>query len=229
MNEYQQYIALSRYARWLEEEGRRETWQETCERYINYWKNKFPHLAEEIQELLPATEGLHVMPSMRCLMTAGPALDRDNMAGFNCSYLAIDDVRAFDELMYVLMCGTGVGFSVERQEVNKLPAVAERMFKTETTISVRDSKVGWAKALRELISLLYAGHIPEIDYSKIRPAGARLKTFGGRASGPKPLKELFEFTINIFTNAVGRKLTSLECHDLACKIAEVVVVGGVEA
>jgi ribonucleoside-diphosphate reductase alpha chain len=225
--QYQEYIALSRYARWLPEEGRRETWEETCWRYVNYWKGK-GHITDEEGELLfSAISNTEVMPSMRALMTAGEALDRDNVAGFNCSFLAIDRQRAFDELMYVLMCGTGVGFSVERQFISKLPSVAEEMHESDTTIVVSDSKIGWATAFRELISLLYNGKIPKWDVSKVRKAGAPLKTFGGRASGPEPLDDLFKYSCNLFRNAVGRRLSSIEVHGLVCKIAEIVVVGGV--
>jgi ribonucleoside-diphosphate reductase alpha chain len=225
--QYQEYIALSRYARWLPEEGRRETWEETCWRYVNYWKDK-GHITDEEGELLfSAISNTEVMPSMRALMTAGEALDRDNVAGFNCSFLAIDRQRAFDELMYVLMCGTGVGFSVERQFISKLPSVAEEMHESDTTIVVSDSKIGWATAFRELISLLYNGKIPKWDVSKVRKAGAPLKTFGGRASGPEPLDDLFKYSCNLFRNAVGRRLSSIEVHGLVCKIAEIVVVGGV--
>lgn len=226
MNNYQQYIALSRYSRWIESDNRRETWEETVERYCKFFENKFP---KEVpyREIYKAIVNLEVMPSMRCLMTAGPALDRDNVAGFNCSYLAIDNIKAFDELMYVLMCGTGVGFSVERQYVNSLPVVAEEFHKTDSIIVVADSKIGWATAFRELVSLLYAGKIPSWNLDKVRPAGAKLKTFGGRASGPEPLNDLFKFTVSLFKRASGRKLNSLECHDLCCKIAEIVVVGGV--
>ena len=227
MSTYMQMIHMSRYARWDESKGRRELWEETVQRYINFWSDR-GDLDKKTQKLLfEAIHDLKVMPSMRCLMTAGPALDRDNVAGFNCSYLAVDDKRSFDELMYILMCGTGVGFSVERQYINKLPTVAEEFRDTDTVISVADSKIGWATALKELISLLYEGSIPSWDTSKVRPAGAKLKTFGGRASGPDPLVELFEFTVNLFKGAAGRKLNSLECHDLCCKIADIVVVGGV--
>ena len=227
MDQYQEFIAASRYARWLPEEGRRETWGETVWRYISFWHEKDKLTGDEARELGDAIQSLEVMPSMRCLMTAGPALERDNVAGFNCSYLPIDHPRAFDELMYILLCGTGVGFSVEEQYVYQLPDVAEEFNETATTIHVPDSKVGWAKSLRQLISLLYAGEIPEWDVSKVRPAGEALKTFGGRASGPQPLIDLFVFTTELFKHAAGRKLSSLEAHDLCCKIAEVIVVGGV--
>ena len=227
MDQYQQFIHKSRYARWLESEGRRETWKETCTRYVDFWKERGQLDDDDAKTVLQAIYDLDVMPSMRCMMTAGEALKRDNVAGFNCSYLHIDHVRAFDELMYVLMCGTGVGFSVELKLINKLKKIAESMHKTDTTIVVADSKMGWASAFRELISLLYAGKIPKWDMKKVRPAGARLKTFGGRASGPEPLDDLFHFTVGVFTKAAGRKLTSIECHDIVCKVADIVVVGGV--
>ena len=230
---YQQFIHLSRYSRWLEKEGRREAWEETVERYFKFFDE---HLSENQkfnldpalrQELKDAVLNLEIMPSMRALMTAGEALKRDNTAGYNCSYVAVNRVRAFDEILYILMCGTGVGFSVERQYVEKLPTIAEVFTDSDTTIIVQDSKAGWAKAFRELISLLIGGQVPKWDLSKIRPAGARLKTFGGRASGPKPLEDLFRFTTDTFKRAAGRKLTSIECHDIVCKVAEIVVVGGV--
>jgi len=224
---YSQFIYKSRYARWLEDEGRREDWLETVDRYVEFFAAKFPHLAEEIRPLGNAIVDCGVMPSMRSLMTAGPALEKSEVAGYNCSYLPIDHPRSFDELFYILLNGTGVGFSVERQYVNKLPEIPEILYDTDTTIVVADSKLGWARSLKELISLLYSGHIPTWDLSKVRPAGARLKTFGGRASGPGPIDELFRFTVSLFKKASGRKLSSLECHDLACKIAEVTVVGGV--
>jgi len=229
MDQYQQFIHKSRYARWLPEQSRRETWKETVQRYVDFFieREQLTEGSQETQEIYNAIYNLEVMPSMRCMMTAGEALKRDNVAGFNCSYLHIDHPRAFDELMYVLMCGTGVGFSVERNFINQLPAIAETMHNTDTTIVVADSKMGWASAFRELISLLYAGKIPKWDMRKVRPAGARLKTFGGRASGPEPLDDLFKFTVNIFRKAAGRKLTSLECHDVVCKVADIVVVGGV--
>jgi len=230
---YQEFIHLSRYSRWLESEKRRETWQETVKRYFDFFQNhlktkqKFILTPELRNELEAAVVNLEIMPSMRALMTAGEALDRDNTAGYNCSYVAVNRVRAFDEILYILMCGTGVGFSVERQYVEKLPTIAEEFTNSETTIVVQDSKAGWAKGYRELVSLLIGGQIPKWDVSKIRPAGARLKTFGGRASGPGPLEDLFRFTTDTFKKASGRKLTSIECHDIVCKIAEVVVVGGV--
>ena len=225
---YEEFIALSRYARWVESENRRETWEETVERLITFWEGRFPKYSKLLrEEIQPAIFSTEVMPSMRSLMTAGPALDRDEVAGFNCSYVAVDDVKVFDEIMYVLMCGTGLGFSVERQYITNLPEVAEEFSNTETTIVVGDSKIGWSKAFRELISLLYQGRIPQWDISKVRPSGAKLKTFGGRASGPKPLVDLFKFSIELFKKAKGRKLNSIEVHDLVCKIADIVVVGGV--
>ena len=224
--DFMTYIHKSRYARWLDSEGRRETWEETVARYCNFWAQKYPDTFP-YDRVYKAIYNKEVMPSMRALMTAGAALERDNIAGFNCSYIAVDDVRAFDEIMYVLMNGTGVGYSVERQSINKLPEVAEQFYNTDTVISVADSKAGWSTAFRQLISLLYQGLVPSWDTSKVRPAGARLKTFGGRASGPAPLDELFRFAIALFTKAAGRRLTSVECSDLVCKTAEVVVVGGV--
>jgi len=232
---YQEFIHLSRYARWNEDTGRRETWQETVARYFDFMqdhlkKNNKTDISKIRKELEQAVLNLEIMPSMRALMSAGTALERDNVAGFNCSYVAVDTPRAFDETLYILMCGTGVGFSVERQYINKLPDLPEELHPTDTIIKVADSKIGWAKAYKELMSLLYAGHIPQWDLSNIRPQGARLKTFGGRASGPAPLDDLMHFTINIFKDAISRgqrKLVSIDCHDLMCKIAEVVVVGGV--
>ena len=230
--QYQEYIHLSRYSRWLPEEGRRETWSETVGRYYDFFEE---HMKENYSfdingtraELEEATLNLEVMPSMRSLMTAGPALKRDNIAGYNCSYIAIDRITAFDEILYILMNGTGVGFSVERQYVQNLPVVADEFHPSDTTIVVADSRTGWAKSLKELIANLYAGMIPQWDVSKVRPAGSVLKTFGGRSSGPDPLVDLFNFCVEKFTGAAGRKLSSLECHDLVCKIAEIVVVGGV--
>jgi len=230
---YEDYIAKSRYARYLDDERRRENWAETTERYVSFMEqhlsNKHSYtIAPELRkEIFDAINNLEVMPSMRALMTAGKALQRDNTAGYNCSYLPVDDPKAFDEAMYILLCGTGVGFSVERQFVTKLPEIPEKIYDSETTIAVNDSKEGWAKALRMLIALLYSGEAPKWDVSKVRPAGTRLKTFGGRASGPGPLVELFKFVVKTFKNAQGRKLNSLECHDIMCKIGEVVVVGGV--
>jgi ribonucleoside-triphosphate reductase (thioredoxin) len=223
--DYQAFIHTSRYSRWLPEENRRESWPETVARYL---VNVVAPLDEfVIDELEGAILSLDVMPSMRAMMTSGPALERDNTCAYNCSYLPVDDPKAFDEAMFILLCGTGVGFSVERQYVNKLPEVPERLFASEDTIVVADSKEGWAKAYRKLLALLWAGEVPKWDVSKVRPAGAKLKTFGGRASGPAPLVELFNFTIGKFKGAAGRKLSSIECHDIMCKIGEVVVVGGV--
>lgn len=227
MDSYQTYIFKSRYARYIQEEERRETWEETVSRYVYFWVDKGLIDDKIAGELYESILNLEVMPSMRALMTAGEALDRDNVAGFNCSYLPIDHPRAFDEMMYILMCGTGVGYSVERQYINKLPEVAEAFYETDTTIFVDDSKIGWAKAFRELVSLLYSGQVPMWDTSEVRAAGEPLKTFGGRASGPEPLIDLFKFTVNLFRHAAGRRLTSIECHDLCCKIAHIVVVGGV--
>ena len=225
MGPYEQYIHKSRYARYLPEKQRRETWPETVARYIEFFRDKLD--STTAAKLEAAILNLDVMPSMRALMTAGEALERDNVAGFNCSYLPIDNPRAFDELMFILLCGTGVGFSVERQYVNKMPEVAEEFFDTETVIQVADSKIGWAKSFRELVSLLYSGQVPKWDVSKVRPAGEPLKTFGGRSSGPDPLVDLFKFTVEVFKKAAGRKLSSIECHDLCCKVADIVVVGGV--
>ena len=230
---YQSFIHTSRYARWLPEEGRRETWSETVGRYFDFFvthlqeKHGYRVSPKERKELEDAVLNLEIMPSMRALMTAGEALKRDNVAGYNCSYVAVNRLRAFDEILYVLMCGTGVGFSVERREVDNLPVIAEDFHPTETTIVVADSKIGWAKAYKELVSLLSNGQVPKWDVSKVRPAGERLKTFGGRSSGPEPLVDLFEFTVATFQKAAGRRLTSIECHDIVCKIAEIVVVGGV--
>lgn len=222
----QSFIHKSRYARWLDAEQRREEWPETVDRYVDFFASRFPDLYPAAR-IKAAIQSLRAMPSMRALMTAGPALAKDEMAGFNCSYIAVDNVRAFDEILYVLMCGTGVGFSVERQSINELPVIAEEFHESTTLITVKDSKIGWASAFRELISLLYAGQIPTWDVSKVRPAGAKLKTFGGRASGPEPLVDLFNFAVKLFKRAKGRRLTSVECHDLVCKIADIVVVGGV--
>lgn len=226
MDEYQEYIHLSRYARWDRNLKRREVWEETVDRYVNFFSetNESIYPKEMIRN---AILNLEVMPSMRCLMSAGKALERDNAAGFNCSAICIDTPRAFDEILYLLLVGCGVGFSVERQFINSLPIINEDFNDADTVISVHDSKIGWAKALRQLIALLYAGEVPKWDLSKIRGKGERLKIFGGRASGPEPLNDLFEFIIPIFRNAAGRKLNSLECHDIVCKIASIVVVGGV--
>jgi ribonucleoside-diphosphate reductase alpha chain len=228
MNDYQKYIALSRYARWDYDKKRRETWEEAVQRLINFWKDRHPEVENEVwDELYKEIHGLEVMPSMRSLMTAGEALAKDNVAGFNCAYTAINKPRKFDEIVYVLMCGTGVGFSVERQYINLLPEVPDELHATDSTVVVRDSKIGWASSYRELISMLYAGQIPKWNLSKVRPYGAPLKTFGGRASGPGPLEDLFKFTVSTFRNARGRRLTSIECHDIVCKVAQIVVVGGV--
>ena len=227
MELYEQYIAKSRYARYLPEEKRRETWGETVSRYTDFFKARGQLDKATEKELYDAVYNLEVMPSMRAIMTAGAALNRDNVAGFNCAYIAIDTPRAFDELLYILMCGTGVGYSVERQYISKLPLVSEEFFESESVINVPDSKVGWARSFRELVSLLYSGHVPKWDVSRVRPSGAPLKIFGGRASGPAPLVELFQFAVDMFKEAAGRKLSSIECHDLCCKIAQVVVVGGV--
>lgn len=233
LNYFQSYIAKSRYSRFLDDKGRREHWPETVTRYFNFMEKHLkdkhqytlsPALRHELEE---AVTNLEVMPSMRSIMTAGEALERQNIAGYNCSYLPIDDPKAFDEAMYILLCGTGVGFSVEQKYVNKLPEIPEKLYDSNTTIVVKDSKEGWAKALRQIIALLYAGEIPKWDVSAVRPAGTRLKTFGGRASGPEPLVELFKYVIAKFKGAVGRKLHTIECHDILCKIGEVVVVGGV--
>jgi ribonucleoside-diphosphate reductase alpha chain len=232
-NPYENFIALSRYAKWVEAEGRRETWGETVDRYFSFMTdhleknhNYIPNekLVAELKEFVFER---NVMPSMRSVMTSGAALERDNVAGYNCAFLPVDSPRSFDETMYVLMCGTGVGFSVEYKYINKLPAVPEKLEKSDTVIVVEDSKQGWAKAYRELLALLWTGHIPALDVSKVRPAGARLKTMGGRSSGPQPLVNLFDFTIAKFKNAAGRNLKPIECHDIMCKIGEVVVVGGV--
>ena len=230
---YQDFIHLSRYSRWLENENRRETWEETVDRYFNFFEkhlkdnHNYVEDKEVVEELRAAVLNLEVMPSMRALMTAGTALERENVAGYNCSFVAMNNLKSFDEILYVLMCGTGVGFSVERDFVNKLPTLAEEFSESHTTIVVQDSKLGWAKAYRELVSLLVNGQVPKWDLSKVRPAGARLKTFGGRASGPEPLEDLFRFTVDSFSKAAGRKLNSIEVHDIVCKIAEIVVVGGV--
>ena len=232
-NPYENFIALSRYAKWVESENRRETWEETVDRYFTFMTN---HLKENhnyvpspslVSELKNFVFERNVMPSMRSVMTSGAALERDNVAGYNCAFLPVDSPRSFDETMYVLMCGTGVGFSVEYKYINKLPPVPEKLEKSDTVIVVEDSKQGWAKAYRELLALLWTGHIPAIDVTKVRASGARLKTMGGRSSGPQPLVNLFDFTISKFKNAAGRSLKPIECHDIMCKIGEVVVVGGV--
>ena len=232
-NPYENFIALSRYAKWVEAESRRETWGETVDRYfkfmLNHLKENYNYIPDEklVAELKDGVFKRNVMPSMRSVMTSGAALERDNVAGYNCAFIPVDSPRSFDETMYILMCGTGVGFSVEYKYINKLPAVPESLEKSTTVITVEDSKQGWAKAYRELLALLWSGQIPAIDVSKVRPAGARLKTMGGRSSGPQPLVNLFDFTIAKFKNATGRNLKPIECHDIMCKIGEVVVVGGV--
>jgi ribonucleoside-triphosphate reductase len=230
---YQQFIHKSRYARWLDDEQRREDWHETVDRYVNFMvnqakgKHQFELPKKDVEDIREAILNLEIMPSMRAMMTSGPALARDNISGYNCSYIPVDSPRSFDECMYILMCGTGVGFSVERENVDKLPVISDAMHNTDTVIKVGDSKPGWAKSLRELIALLYAGQIPTWDMSQVRPAGERLKTMGGRASGPQPLDDLFRFVVQTFKKAQGRKLFPIECHDLMCKIGEIVVVGGV--
>jgi ribonucleoside-diphosphate reductase alpha chain len=224
--DYQSFIHKSRYARWLDEEGRRESWSETVERYMDNVVRTKAGDDSYVNKIRDAIMSLEVMPSMRAMMTAGKALERDNTAGYNCSYLPVDDPKSFDEAMFILLCGTGVGFSVERQFISKLPEVPE-LFDSDTTVVVKDSKEGWAKAFRQVLALLWAGEIPKWDVSKVRPAGARLKIFGGRASGPAPLVELFNFAVTTFKGAQGRKLSSIECHDLMCFIGQIVVVGGV--
>ena len=233
MTPYQEYIGKSRYSRYLDDKGRREHWPETVNRYFEFMtkhlqdKHNYSLSSEMRNELQNAVTNLEVMPSMRSIMTAGDALERQNIAGYNCSYLPIDDPKAFDEAMYILLCGTGVGFSVEQKYVSKLPEIPVDLYNSGTVINVKDSKEGWAKALRQVIALLYAGEVPKWDVSGVRPAGARLKTFGGRASGPQPLVDLFKYVVAKFRGATGRKLTSLEAHDILCKVGEVVVVGGV--
>lgn len=231
MDDYQKFISLSRYSKWIEKEQRRETWDEVIDRFTDYLledvEGQGDPITDKVFEAAEAIRTLDLVPSMRALMTAGPALARCNVAGYNCAYIPIDSFRSFDEAMYILMCGTGIGFSVEAQNVNKLPVISEHFEESESTIKVGDSKAGWAKAFRELIRLLSNGKIPKWDVSKVRPAGERLKTFGGRASGPEPLISLFNFTCDVFTKAAGRKLKPIECHDIMCKIGEVVVVGGV--
>jgi ribonucleoside-triphosphate reductase len=232
MDVYSSFIHKSRYAKFLPDKNRREHWEETVGRYVSYMKNyigkEYRFESDDLfSELEKAIINQDIMPSMRAMMASGKALDRDNTAGYNCAYLVVDDPKSFDEAMYILMCGTGVGFSVERQYVNKLPEIPDVIYDCDTIINVKDSKEGWTKALRMLIALLYSGEKPKWDLSKLRPAGAPLKTFGGRSSGPQPLDDLFKFVVHIFKHAVGRKLTSLECHDIMCKVGEVVVVGGV--
>tara|TARA_R110000772_G_scaffold59835_1_gene135221 strand:+ start:3816 stop:5768 length:1953 start_codon:yes stop_codon:yes gene_type:complete len=227
---YQQFIHKSRYARWIDEEQRRENWDETVDRYMDFMQSHVEdkcNVRVDLGEVREAVLSLQVMPSMRAMMTSGPALSRDNICGYNCSYIPVDSPRSFDECMYILMCGTGVGFSVERENVDKLPIVSDNFSNSSTVINVADSKPGWAKSYRELVALLYAGQVPSWDTSGIRPSGARLKVMGGRASGPQPLIDLFNFTIEVFKKAAGRRLFPIECHDLMCKVGEVVVVGGV--
>jgi ribonucleoside-diphosphate reductase alpha chain len=230
MDQYQEYIAASRYARFQDDKNRRETWEETVTRFTEYVFSRTPAISANSalkNEVFSAIKNLEVMPSMRAMMTAGKSADRDNTCVYNCSYLPVDDPKSFDEAMFVLLCGTGVGFSVEQKYISNLPEVPEKLFDSEHAIAVHDSKEGWAKSLRLLLAHLWAGEVPKWDVSNVRPAGARLKTFGGRASGPQPLVDLFEFAVALFKGAKGRKLNSLECHDLMCKIGEVVVVGGV--
>ena len=227
MNAYQKLIAASRYARFLPDQKRRETWEETVDRLIHFIKDSAPELHSDIPNLRKAIINLEVMPSMRLMMSAGEACKRDNISAYNCSYMAINNKRAFSECLYILMNGTGCGFSCERQEIDKLPALPSVIDNVDDTIVVADSKLGWAKSFQKLLSSIWQGDIPKVDYSKVRPAGARLKTFGGRASGPEPLKRLFEFTKDTLLNAKGRKLTSIEVHDIVCMIGEIVVVGGV--
>jgi ribonucleoside-diphosphate reductase alpha chain len=228
MDNYRTYIHKSRYAKFIDEKGRRENWNETVDRLVSFYVSKFPQQEQILREQIQtAIEKMQVMPSMRSVMTAGPALERDNICGYNCSYIVVDNIKCFSEALYILMNGTGLGFSVERQYINQLPLIAEEFYTSDTTIQVKDSKLGWATALHELLTLLWIGKIPKWDLTKLRPAGARLKTFGGRSSGPGPLNELFEFCVKTISNANGRKLNSLECHDLMCKIGSVVVVGGV--
>jgi len=232
MDDYQTFIHKSRYARWLDTAQRRENWDETVERYVSFFRDLGEQRGWKLENTLYNTItssmlSLEVMPSMRALMTAGPALARDHTAAYNCAYLAMDKVFKFSELMHCLLCGTGVGYSVESKFVNALPEVSEEMFETDTILHVADSKDGWCRSFKELLGLLYNGQVPKWDLSQIRPAGARLKTFGGRASGPEPLGELFQFCVKLFKAACGRRLHSIEVHDLCCKIADVVVVGGV--
>lgn len=232
MDLYQQYIHKSRYARYIDQLQRREHWDETVNRYLDFMQEHCAELGTKLstelrEKIFSAITNLEVMPSMRAMMTAGPALKRDNTAGYNCSYLPVDDPKAFDEAMFILLCGTGVGFSVERQFIAKLPEVPEKLYESDTIIDIKDSREGWAKGFRTLIAILYSGEIPKWNTSKVRPKGARLKTFGGRASGPEPLEELFRFTVKTFKAAQGRRLSSLECHDIMCKVGDIVVVGGV--
>jgi len=227
LDSYQKTIAASRYARYIPELNRRETWEETVDRMVTYLQSKTPGLDKEFKEIKQAVLNLEIMPSMRLMMSAGEACERDNIAAYNCSYLAINSKRAFSECLYILMNGTGVGFSCERQEIAKLPAIPDELTVVDDVIVVGDSKLGWAKAFKKLLSSLWEGDIPTVDYSQVRPAGARLKTFGGRASGPEPLERLFKFVQETFQHSKGRKLTSLEVHDIVCMVGEIVVVGGV--
>jgi ribonucleoside-triphosphate reductase (thioredoxin) len=227
-SQYEEFIFKSRYAKWIESENRRENWGETVTRLLDYYSKQIGGMdGGDYYELHDAIYNLEVMPSMRAMMTAGPAMDRCHVPAYNCAYVPVDSPRTFDETIYILMCGTGVGYSVEEHYVQKLPIVSESFEESSSVVHVADSKEGWAKSLRELIALLYAGQLPKWDVSRVRPAGSRLRTFGGRASGPEPLVDLFGFTVRLFQGAAGRRLTSLECHDLMCKIADVVVVGGV--
>ena len=227
LSQYSSYIHLSRYSRWNDDLGRRETWEETVDRLIEFYAKRYPEHVLTLAEIRTSVLNLDVLPSMRSLMTAGPALEREKLAGYNCSYLAVNTPRAFSECLYILMCGTGVGFSAEQQEVQNLPEVPKNIVSSDDVIVVKDSKEGWAMSYKKLIQYLYNGEVPQVDYSRIRPAGARLRTFGGRASGPDPLRRLFEFTTRTFKNSQGRKLSCLEVHDVMCMIGEVVVVGGV--
>jgi len=228
MDSYSEFIFKSRYARWVPEFERRENWEESIDRYLSFFMERYPEVVEPIyQELFVAIEQMEVVPSMRALMTAGPALERDEIASYNCSYLPIDSLRSFDESLYLLLCGVGVGFSVERQYIAELPVVASDFHDSDTVITVADSKIGWCKALKETIALAFSGQIPKWDFSRIRPAGAPLLTFGGRASGPEPLKEMLSKVVDVIKGAAGRRLTSIECHDIQCYIASCVVVGGV--
>lgn len=228
MDAYSEFVYKSRYARWMPEFKRRENWEESVGRYLSFFEERFPKVVKSVyQELFIAIEGMDVVPSMRGIMTAGPALDRDEVAAYNCSYLPVDSLRSFDESLYLLLCGVGVGFSVERQYISELPVVASEFYESDTVIRVADSKVGWCKALKETIALSFSGQVPTWDFSNIRPAGAILKTFGGRASGPEPLEEMLRSVVAVIRNAAGRRLTSIECHDIQCYIAQCVVVGGV--
>lgn len=227
MNDYQKFIHATRYARWLEDEGRRETWEETCQRYVDFWVGRELIDEKESKRLYKAIHSMQAMPSMRALWAAGPALDADEMAGYNCSYVRLDSPRAFDEALYILCCGTGLGFSCEDEVVKKLPVISEDFHPTDTVIKVHDSKIGWAKAYKQLLAMLWQGEVPKWDVSAVRPAGSRLKKMGGRASGPQPLVEVFMYAVELFRNAAGRRLTSLECHKLICKQAACIVVGGV--